>query len=287
MRGSWSALAIIFIGIILLLILLMGRVMRPRSVKNYTEPSGPYYEGYYASGRSDYNGFLKVVTWNINFAERIEQAVQTLTGVEALQDADILLLQEMDAEGVEVIAQALHYDYVYYPASVHIHHEKDFGNAILSKWPIIHSSKIILPNTFPSINQTRIVVKADMLIDGEELNVYNTHLETVWMVQRNGHTQVDFLAEQIDREGGFTILGGDFNSWSNESIAYLEERLAQAGLQRLSAGTGPTFEYKNMKLTLDHILTSDVLGYQAGVWRQTEASDHFPVWALLKLEEID
>jgi endonuclease/exonuclease/phosphatase family metal-dependent hydrolase len=287
MRGSWSALAIIIIGIILLLILLMGRVMRPRSVKNYTDPSGPYYEGYYASGRSDYNGFLKVVTWNINFAERIEQAVQTLTGVEALQDADILLLQEMDAEGVEVIAQTLHYDYVYYPASVHIHHEKDFGNAILSKWPIIQSSKIILPNTFPFINQTRILVKADMLINGKELRLYNTHLETVWMVQRKGNTQLDFLAEQIDPDSRFTILCGDINSWSKGSIAYLEERLAQAGLQRLSAGTGPTFEYKNMKLTLDHILTSDVLGYQAGVWRQAEASDHFPVWALLKLEEID
>ena len=284
MRASWLALTIIVVGVALLLILFLVRLMRPRSIKNYTDPSGPLYEGHYAYGQPVFKGFLKVVTWNINFSQSIEEAIDTLSSVEELRDADILLLQEMDAEGVEQIAQSLNYDYVYYPASIHVRHGKDFGNAILSKWPIRRSSKIVLPNTFPFINQTRIVVKAEIVIDGIELDVYNTHLETVWMVQRRGNTQVDFLAEQIAQGGGFVFLGGDFNSWSGGSIAYMEERFAQAGLHRLSAGAGHTFEYKNLKLTQDHIWTSDVRDYEAGVWRQTEASDHFPVWAELKME---
>jgi endonuclease/exonuclease/phosphatase family metal-dependent hydrolase len=225
-----------------------------------------------------------VVTWNINFSERIDEAIETLVSVEVLQDADLLLLQEMDAEGVELIAQTLGYDYVYYPASIHRRHEKDFGNAILSKWPIRNSSKIVLPNTFPFINQTRIAVKAEIIIDGLELDVYNTHLETVWMVARRGNTQVDFLAEQIDQDGGFVILGSDFNSWSSGGITYMEDVFAQAGLQRISAGAGHTFEHRGMTLTMDHILTSDVSDHETGVWRQTEASDHFPVWAELKME---
>jgi endonuclease/exonuclease/phosphatase family metal-dependent hydrolase len=261
--------------------------MRPRSIKNYTDPGGPYYEGHYASGQPDYDGYLKVVTWNINFAARIDEAIETLAGVEELRDADILLLQEMDAEGVGTIAQTLHYDYVYYPASVHRQHGKDFGNAILSKWPIIHSSKIVLPNTFPFINQTRTAVKAEIDIRGLELDVYSTHLETVWMLARGSETQIDFLAEQIAQDNGFVILGGDFNSWSKGSIAYLEERFAQVGLNRLSAGAGHTFEYRGLKLTLDHLLAGDLDDFEAGVWRQTEASDHFPVWAVLAMEEIE
>ena len=229
MRGSWLVITIIALGVALLLILFLVRVMRPRSLKNYTDPGGPYYEGHYADGGAGYDGYLKVVTWNINFSERIEEAIDTLTDVEVLRDADILLLQEMEAEGVEAIAQALQYDYVYYPASIHVRHGKDFGNAVLSKWPIHNSSKIILPNTFPFINQTRIAVKADIDVDGFELDIYNTHLETVWMVQRKGYTQVDYLAEQIDQESGFIFLGGDFNSWGAGSINYMEELFAQGG----------------------------------------------------------
>jgi endonuclease/exonuclease/phosphatase family metal-dependent hydrolase len=287
MRGTWLAITIIGVGITLLLILFLVRLMRPRSIKNYTDPSGPYYEGHYASVQPAYDGYLKVVTWNINFSENINEAIETLAGVEELKDADVLLLQEMDVEGVELIAQTLGYDYVYFPASIHRTHGKDFGNAILSRWPISRSSKTILPNTFPFINQTRIVVKAEIVVDGLELDVYNIHLETVWMAARQGNTQVDFLAEQIEQGEGFPILGGDFNSWSSGSVAYMERAFSQAGLHRISAGAGHTFEYRDLKLTLDHIWTGDVLDHESGVWRQTEASDHFPVWAELQIEEVD
>lgn len=284
MRGSWLALIIIVFCVALLLTLFLVRLMRPRSLKNYTEPGGPLYEGHYAAKQQIYDGLLKVVTWNINFSENINEAINILSSVEEIRDADILLLQEMDAEGVEAIAQALHYDYVYYPASIHVQHGKDFGNAILSKWPIGHSSKVILPNTFPSINQTRILVKAEITIDELQLDVYNTHLETVWMIAWGGNTQVDFLLEQIDQDGGFPILGGDFNSWNSRSITYMEECFARAGLRRLSAGAGHTFEYQGLKLTLDHIWTGEVSDYETGVWRQSGASDHFPLWAELKLK---
>jgi endonuclease/exonuclease/phosphatase family metal-dependent hydrolase len=33
-----------------------------------------------------------------------------------------------------------------------------------------------------------------------------------------------------------------------------------------------------LKLTLDHIFSVEGLIYQAGVYRQTDASDHYPLW---------
>jgi endonuclease/exonuclease/phosphatase family metal-dependent hydrolase len=214
----------------------------------------------------------------------VDEAIETLLEAEDLQDADILLLQEMNGEGVEEIAQSLHFDYVYYPASIHRRNKMDFGNAILSKWPISHSSKIVLPNTVPMINQTRIAVKADINVNGTEVNVYSTHLETVWMLQRNSNTQVDFLVEQITQDEGLTILGGDFNTWNRPSIVYLEQQLSQIDQKRVSAGAGYTFEYSGLRLTLDHIFSTEVSNFEAGVWRQTEASDHYPVWAEIYIE---
>ncbi|MCK5315350.1 MAG: endonuclease/exonuclease/phosphatase family protein [Anaerolineales bacterium] len=283
-RGIWLAFIITSLSVVLLLVLFLLVTSR-RSLENYTDPSGPFYEGHYAEGGPDFDGTLKIVNWNISFSKRTDEAIEVLTEVDELQDADILLLQEMEADSVEEIAQALNYNYIYYPASVHRRHGKDFGEAILSKWPIKQHSKIVLPNSVPVINQTRIAVKAEIMIDGIEMDVYNTHLETVWMFQIGGDTQVDFLADQIDGDGGSVLLGGDFNTWSEGSIATLEDRLGQVGLNRMSAGTGYTFVYRGLKLTMDHIFGRGASTYESGVWHGTSVSDHFPLWTIFYVHE--
>lgn len=282
MRSKRFLLIISILGILVLLAVFLQSSLR-RSLKNFTDPGGPVYVGDYVIDRPDFDGTLRVVTWNISFSRKIDEAIETLREVEQLKDADILLLQEMDAEGVEQIAKALKYDYVYYPASIHRRHGKEFGEAILSKWPILSHAKIVLPNSVPVINQTRIVVKANIIVDGLEIAVFNTHLETVWMLQMWGDTQVDYLAEIVGMEDGSLILGGDFNTWSKRSIATLEERFGAMGLKRVSAGTGYTFVYRGWMFIMDHIFTRVTSEYEAGVWHGTNVSDHYPVWAILKL----
>ena len=283
--GSRLALIVISLGIVLLLGLIL--VLRSRrTLENYTDPSGPFYVGRYAKGELQFDGDLKVVNWNISFSKRVDEAIQVLKGVEELRDADILLLQEMEAYSVDQIAMALGYDYVYYPASVHSRHANDFGEAILSKWPIVQHAKVILPNTLPAINPTRIAVKAEIFVDGIQMNVYNTHLETVWMLQRKGNTQVDYLANQIEGDEGYVVLGGDFNTWNRGSIDYLEARFGQIGMERVSARTGYTFTYHGLKLNLDHMFAQGVSDYDSGVWRETNVSDHFPLWAMLQLHDV-
>ena len=55
-------------------------------------------------------GAIKVVSYNISFAEHIDLAIQELGEFE---DADVILLQEMDEAGTELVAKSLKYDYVY------------------------------------------------------------------------------------------------------------------------------------------------------------------------------
>ncbi len=117
-------------------------------------------------------------------------------------------------------------------------------------------------------------VRAVTSLYGRDVTVYNTHLDLAWM-----EPQGKFLAEEMTRQKGPVILGGDFNTWRPGSISFLENKLKDAGLGRLTDGTGYTFEFNSLKFTLDHIFNMEGLNSSAGVYRQTDASDHYPVWA--------
>jgi len=136
-------------SLLLVLLAVVLLVMR-RETANYSNPGGPFFEGSYAGEVGNFDGSLRVVTWNLHHGEKLEQAIETLEDAPELRDADILLLQEIDVEGVEAIAQKLHYNYVYYTAFFHPRFKKEFGNAILTKWPLSNPDKIVLPMLFPA-----------------------------------------------------------------------------------------------------------------------------------------
>ena len=89
---------------------------------------------------------LRVVSFNIAYAIEIDRAIEVLRETEALRDPDVLALQEMDAPGTERIAKALGMNAVYFPSGVHPKHERDFGCAILSPWPLEEPRKLVLPH---------------------------------------------------------------------------------------------------------------------------------------------
>lgn len=273
---------------LLLLLLAAGVLLAAcRPVINFQEPDAPLYEGNYSDGAPEPDGTLKVVTWNIAFAKEIEEAIQELREFEELQGADILLLQEMDDTGTEAIAQALNYNYVYYPASIHSRNEKNFGNAVLSKWPILDSEKIILPHQSPTNDQIRIAVRALVDMGDAQMPVYSVHTETFWLGQRGRGDQIKFLSEQIDPDYAHVLAGGDFNTLTPGSVAALEKRLSQAGLERVSAGAGETVGLSEIGFKLDHLFARGMSVLETGVVQDAEASDHQPLWADLLLEASD
>ncbi len=232
-------------------------------------------------------GSCRVVTWNLHYAEKLDSVFAALEDVQQLQGADIILLQEMNIEAVEEISKRLHYNYIFYPAATHRQRREEYGNAILSKWPLSDPAKIVLPNWLPDWLQSRNAARATISLGGMEIVVYSAHFDTVWMVPRWAGTQGEYLAEEAGHRDQFVILAGDFNTWTQGSIATLESGLESAGLKRLSKGKGYTFESSGLKLTLDHIFSGEVPEYQSGVFRETDASDHYPVWADLVMPDAD
>jgi len=258
-----------------------------RSVTNYTSPSGPKFEADYADAQPPFDGTLKAVTWNIAFAENIDQAITTLRDTEELQDADVLMLQEMDETGTEQIASALGYNYVYYPASIHSRNGKNFGNAVLSRWPIVDSAKIILPHKNPSNNQIRIATKATINADGQLIPVYSVHTETFWLGPQQRKDQIETLAQEVGLtlagEADYAVIGGDFNTLTPDSMATLASILENVGLEWISQDVGETVDKAGLGVILDHIFANNMTPLSSGVFTETSASDHYPVWTILSL----
>lgn len=261
-----------------------------RTVTNYTDPDRPKFEGSYALEQPPFDGALKAVTWNIAFAEEIEQAITELQAIDELRPVDVLMLQEMDEVGTEQIARALGYNYLYYPASIHSHHGRNFGNAVLSRWPIVDSAKIILPHKNPSNDQIRIATRATIDVEGQQIPVYSVHTETFWLGPQQRKDQIAALADdaasRVAQGLYYVIIGGDFNTATPSSLVALTTILEEAGLQRVSQGAGGTLGLAGIGISLDHIFASNMTPLSAGALSETEASDHYPVWVLLELDRI-
>jgi len=255
-----------------------------RPIHNYLKPDEPIFTGSYADAKHVFNEEIKVITWNVKFSEKIDEALAELNNVEKLKEADIILLQEMNEEGVDKIAESLEYNYVYYPASIHTHHGNNFGNAVLTKMQISDSQKIVLPYQNPKNGQKRIAVRATIVINDYKVLVYSVHTETFWLSSRQRGVQLDYLLNNTGNESKYVIIGGDLNTMTPKSVVNLVKRFGRFGLERVSKSAGPTVEIGGFRFAMDHIFARNMSVLEAGIWSETKASDHFPLWAVLRFK---
>lgn len=115
---------------------------------------------------------LRLVTFNIKFARRIDESIRVLTTNPVLRAPDLLFLQVMDASGTAPIAAALGMVYVYYPATRREGTGRDFGNALLSRWPIVSDTRIVLRHPAHTTDAQRTATAAmyPYIIIGGDMN---------------------------------------------------------------------------------------------------------------------
>ena len=246
------------------------------SVTNYLDPGGPVYRG--SNGvPSGFDRSIRVVTFNIQFARRVDRAIAALDSHPELRGPDVLVLQEMDAPGVEAVARALRLNYVYYPASRHPKHGRDFGNGLLSPWPIEESRKLLLPHTSRILKQARAAVTAHIRVGDQALRVYSLHLEAPFAISGGGRRrQAAAVVADARSTPGPVIVAGDFN---NHGIGDEFVRHGFAWPTKHVGGSVRGFSY-------DHVFVRGLrlAGSRAGVARDVkDASDHRPVWADLRM----
>ena len=254
------------------------------TAKNYLDQNYPYYSGNYAIANLKPVETLTVVSNNIWFAENIDQALSEIQEIRSQKKLDILLLQEMDEVGTEKIARELQFNYVYFPAAIEPTYDKNFGNAILSRWPIIDSQKLILPHKSLSNRMNRIATRATIRIQDANILVYSIHTESIFTLPQFREDQYTAVLDDIDPEAKFVIVGGDFNSFTKPAVEEIEDAYRQAGFTRVSEDSGYTVVKYGIELSSDHIFAKGFVVEEAGKLAVATASDHLPIWVTLTLQ---
>ncbi len=243
--------------------------------RNYTRPEGPGYGAPGPTGARAPAGAsdtLRVVTFNVRYGMRVDSAIAALSREPGLRGADVVLLQEMDDAGTRRVAAALGMAYAYYPAMYHVTTERDFGEAILSRWPIVDAEKLILPH-HGWLNRTqRIAVAATIRVSEKLVRVYSVHLATAFELPV-GARRAQLRAVIRDAAAWpRVILGGDLNSGDVGGVA-----LAAGFLWPTRAGPRTTFLGRWDHVFLKGFALPDSAA--AGTGANHHASDHRPVWA--------
>lgn len=253
-----------------------------RTAVNYPDPTGPRYAGAPAPGSDTVHApaELKLVSFNLEFGRQVEQAIALLTSEPDLEDADVILLQEVDDSATRRIADALGLAYVYYPAVRSLRTTRDFGNAVLTRWPIVDDEKLILPHRALFSRMQRTATAVTLQIGSAEVRVYSAHLGT--LLEVGPEARRNQLRTILDDARGYThvVVGGDMNSH---------------GIGGLAVARGYSWPTRDGPRTTtvgrwDHIFLrgmSSSAAEPAGTIENTGgASDHRPVWvrALLGAE---
>jgi len=249
-----------------------------RQSHNYGEPGGPRFAGEFpalARNGSEAPGALRIATYNVELVKRPDAVLALLQRDPSLGSADILALQETDEDLAARASELLGVRYVYYPSMRHPVTGRNFGPAILSRWPIVEDGKVPLPGRGWTRGTRRIAVQATLVVRGVRLRFYNIHLSTMWEMLPSGQdAQAAAVVSDADASADPVLVAGDLNRMGAGRV------FARAGYRWLTRKVGRTHHV----WSFDHVFLRGLeprAVQAASVDEALATSDHRAVWTTL------
>jgi endonuclease/exonuclease/phosphatase family metal-dependent hydrolase len=183
----------------------------------YPGNSAPVSAGNYSEDHS-FSGEFKAVSYNAAFGNQIPAVTKVFKKWVEKKYADIIIIQEIErtpgfGDQADYMAYEIGMNFVMIPSRNY--DNKDHGQAVLSRFPIVDYAKYDIPvKQFPD-NEPRIIVRVTLeLAPGLLLTVYNLHFATITFPNSFKRKQMKFLKRVIERENpqGPIIVAGDLNS---------------------------------------------------------------------------
>lgn len=283
---------------------------------------------------------MRIVTYNIH-GWRTADGKPNLDGItETLRatGADIIGLNEVyyprivagdNRPALEALAERLGMHFVFgpclrWPAEQNMPADA-YGNALLSRWPIIASSAHHLTSkeedkeeVLANKEQRGLLEGRVLLPDGQTFTVYVTHLDHTDENARMVQLRIARTWLVRDRNRPHLVMG-DFNAvsrwdWPDETLEELRDRPTRQGGMLAGDGKGPqivaamekagyvdlyrtfgepgavTFPTDDWRIRIDYLFASQSLApavTNCAIWTEADGvSDHRPVLADLALEAL-
>lgn len=218
---------------------------------------------------------LKIMTYNINFGLYADKKnnLGKIADIINSSGATIIALNEVDhrrlrtdfVRQIVYLADQLEMNYVYGPGlKTGIGSQ---GNALLSKYPVLKSNNIRLPQQL--LEEPRSLLYSQLLLPGKViLHVFVTHLATNASLRQKQLMKIEEITADID---GHLILMGDFNQHLTKIGS-----LIPAATQKIA-----TFPENKPVHAIDLIFTSrHFTGHETTIM-EIDASDHMPLISTL------
>lgn len=229
---------------------------------------------------------LRIGSYNIANGRQVAHAMRVIAEDILAQDLDIVGIQEVDRlakrsgyiDTMKLLSKYTGYEYYYYTKTINIAggtsgQEGEYGTGILSKYPILESESTMLSS---STYEQRGYGYAKIDVNGTIINFFNTHLS-----YENDAIRSKQFSELAERLKGVPncILTGDFNIDGFSNFSHL---LGFMELSCKSNGNPVTIPSKGT--TIDNILFTNEFKLVAVDSVKNDHSDHYLVWAELKLK---
>lgn len=246
---------------------------------------------------------LRVATYNIHAGAGEDQVFDLDRTAAALRDlrADVIGLQEVDVHWGErsdftdearALAERLRMRVFFAPIydldpAAEGGERRQYGVAVLSRHPVLHaenheitrlSTQTPDPVPAPAPGFAEIVIR----VKGVRTHVYSTHLDYRADPSIRA-AQVDDMLDILADDRGPSVLVGDFNAEpSAPELAPLWHTLRDA-----APDAGPTYPAIAPQKRIDLITVSEGVTVTGARTHATDASDHRPVVADLRLPRKD
>lgn len=173
------------------------------------------------------------------------------------------------------------------------------GQAIFSKFPIIHKGSIEFPDTFNN------AIFADVKRGEDTIRIYNVHLQSFKvdassdplkkeaagnLFKRVGNTfrlqqqQTDLFLEHMAKCTYKIIVCGDFN---NTAYSYVYKEITGNKLRdafvEAGNGFGRSFDFKFFPVRIDFIMVDDHFEINSFKTFDIKLSDHFPITSRVRI----
>lgn len=238
---------------------------------------------------------IRVMTLNIHHGEGLDGRVDLARLAQLIRhwQPDLVGLQEVDRnwgarsnfqDQAAWLAGEVGMQYAFAPALRRpslLGSEAGFGNALLSRYPLLESRVVTLPRQ--GTREDRSLLIAQVKLPGQVIQVGVTHLG-LSREERIGHVRI--ILDELKRANLPTVLMGDWNDRPDapEVVAvtfHLQDVVAAIG--QSEAREQATFRYDSPdgrpNVRIDYIFVSGDFQVEAVQTVETGVSDHLPVVA--------